>query len=146
MAGASHHLNCALLDSKKPRVPPVYPSLGADDVMVVPQDSGCCYQRPRSPSLNTSFADLLLEDRPVLHQGREGRLTSDHLYSSSDTRAVDSATTIENLRDTIMALQLQNSELSICLQQERRRREEAESSKEQDRRCINRLEENIQVC
>lgn len=130
-------------------------------------------RRPLSPSsaLNTSFTDLMLGDRPL--KSREGRLARCgvesthtslhhhrhhhdplhhlHHYSSLDTnttqRGEDTTLTTDgaDLRDTIVALRLQNAELSLCLEQERRRRQEAENTMERERGYIKRLEESVQV-
>ncbi|XP_064117057.1 uncharacterized protein LOC135222743 isoform X2 [Macrobrachium nipponense] len=49
------------------------------------------------------------------------------------------------LEDKIMALQLQNSELNVCLEREKRLRKEAESRLHRDMGYIKRLEDSVQT-
>ena len=134
----NHHRQQQLvLEDKKmaPRVP-LYPPLENADVLVMPSET---------PSLATSFADLLLEDRD-LRTGREGRLSNDNRrYTDHLLAEANTAATISSLRDTIIALQLQNAELSLCLQQERQRRQECQKIIEDDRSYIKKLEETVKV-
>lgn len=151
MAGQNHHhLSRTVLDESTPRVPVYPPPLDNSDVMGVPErnvDDLLFQDQQRTSSLSTSFADLMLGDHTALrHKGRDGRLgrcgegcDSTRLYGLSE------AATIANLRETVLALQLQNTQLSLCLQQERSRREQAESLVDQEKGYIKRLEDTIQV-
>ncbi|KAG0714101.1 hypothetical protein GWK47_014835 [Chionoecetes opilio] len=52
---------------------------------------------------------------------------------------------LTELQDSIMALQIHNDELNVCLEQEKRRRREAEARVERDEGYIKRLEDNVQT-
>lgn len=52
---------------------------------------------------------------------------------------------LTELQDRVMALQLHNDELNVCLEREKRRRREAEARVERDEGYIKRLEDNVQV-
>lgn len=52
---------------------------------------------------------------------------------------------LTELQDRIMALQMHNDELSVCLEQEKRKRREAEERVERDEGYIKRLEDSVQV-
>ncbi|XP_018021600.1 uncharacterized protein LOC108677823 isoform X2 [Hyalella azteca] len=139
MEGRDHHLRLNVLEDKKPRVP-MYPPLDASDTMVMSGDS---LFSPQSSA--PSFEDRMIGDRNLLHHHREGRLARFGASHSLYTDNVTSEHTIADLRDTIMALQIQNNELTLCLQQERRRREEAENKVEREKGYIKRLEDTVQA-
>lgn len=52
---------------------------------------------------------------------------------------------LTELQDRVMALQLHNDELNVCLEREKRRRREAEARVERDEGYIKRLEDNVQA-
>lgn len=52
---------------------------------------------------------------------------------------------LTELQDRILALQMHNDELSLCLEQEKRKRREAEERVERDEGYIKRLEDSVQV-
>ncbi|KAF2355427.1 hypothetical protein FHG87_013818 [Trinorchestia longiramus] len=139
MEGRDLHLRQTVLEEKKPRVP-LYSPLDSQDVMVVPENA--LYS---SLSSAPSFTDRMIGDRNLLHHHREGRLARCGTPHSLYTDNMNPSHTIADLRDTIMALQLQNNELTMCLQQERRRREEAENKVEREKGYIKRLEDTIQA-
>lgn len=52
---------------------------------------------------------------------------------------------LTELQDRILALQMHNDELSVCLEQEKRKRRAAEEQVEKDEGYIKRLEDSVQV-
>lgn len=152
MAGQNHHhLSRTVLEESAPRVPVHPPPLDNSDVMGVPGrdvDDLLFQDQQRTSPLSTSFADLMLGDHTALrHKGRDGRLGRCGEGGRDSTRlyGLSEAATIANLRETVLALQLQNTKLSLCLQQERSRREQAESLVDREKGYIKRLEDTIQT-
>ena len=52
---------------------------------------------------------------------------------------------LTGLQDRVMALQINNDELNVCLEREKRRRREAEARLQRDEGYIKRLEDSVQV-
>lgn len=70
--------------------------------------------------------------------------------SDGTLRSVDGAyeqtdEVLTELQDRIMALQIHNDELNLCLEREKRKRREAEARVERDEGYIKRLEDSVQV-
>jgi len=150
MAEQQHNLKRSYLDDKRPRVP-LYPPLDDSDLLLSsPPPHTSSSVPPQPASLSTSFAELLLEDRSLLHNSRDGRLSRDSrgVYAAGlHTDGIGGGPTddVDNLRASIMALQLQNSKLSLCLQQERERSNQYQTIINNDRKYIEKLEETVKV-
>lgn len=74
----------------------------------------------------------------------------DHFGSSVSSVGMDgdygqTEEMLTELQDRIMALQMHNDELSVCLEQEKRKRREAEEQVVRDEGYIKRLEDSVQV-
>lgn len=66
-------------------------------------------------------------------------------YSDGFGGPCSQQTSAGDLEDRVLALQLQNSELALCLEREKRMRREAETRLERDEGYIRRLEDSVQV-
>ncbi|XP_037782805.1 uncharacterized protein LOC119579179 isoform X2 [Penaeus monodon] len=66
-------------------------------------------------------------------------------YSDGFSNAYSQQTNAGDLEDRLLALQLQNSELALCLEREKRMRREAETRLERDEGYIKRLEDSVQT-
>lgn len=66
-------------------------------------------------------------------------------YSDGFGGPCSQQTSAGDLEDRVLALQLQNSELALCLEREKRMRREAETRLERDEGYIRRLEDSVQT-
>lgn len=82
--------------------------------------------------------------RYILENGRMKKNRSPLNDAASSYGHVFPGDTTE-LEDKIMALQLQNSELNVCLEREKRLRKEAEARLQRDMGYIKRLEDSVQT-
>ncbi|XP_063608639.1 uncharacterized protein LOC134782882 [Penaeus indicus] len=70
---------------------------------------------------------------------------SSSTYSDGFSNAYSQEPNAGDLEDRLLALQLQNSELALCLEREKRMRREAETRLERDEGYIKRLEDSVQT-
>lgn len=87
----------------------------------------------------------IADNEKLKARSRAGSSFNHNEYCYNDDPCYPDPDGTSDLADRIMALQLQNSELSLCLEREKRKRKEAESRVDKDRGYIKRLEDSVQT-